>query len=808
LERLTHRIDISDSHDINTLKGNQVKLMQQTDSPVREHTLANEKRVYTFAGLLFIPFIALLAFLSIQALNPPQAVSENASPTEFSSERAMTHLRQIASRPRPIGSPEQADARTYIFNELAKLDLEPEIQEATVLNQNSRRYFSAATVHNIIGRLRGASSVKSVLLVAHYDSVPTSAGASDDGAGVVTILESVRALKSSAPLQNDVIVLFTDGEETGLFGARAFVGEHALAKDVGVLLNFEARGNSGPALMFETSPNNAWLIERFAEATPHPVANSLFYEAYKYLPNDTDMSVFKRAGFAGLNFAYIEGVNHYHSRLDNVQNLDESSLQHKGSYAIALARDFGNFDFQPKTKGDAVYFNLFGLKLIHYSANWALPLALLATLVVALTVVIGFRNKRLTWSGIAKGFAVFSMALIVTPIIIELAWRAIVFTNQAYNLFPQGDTYNSELYIISFISLTIALVSATYIWARKKIDRYNLTVGALLWWLILAILTSIYLPGISYLFAWPLFFTAVGMGLLFYFDKGERISAKRIAILLAYALPAIVLVSPVVYFLYTGLSLSSSYMVVLPIVLLFGLLIPHLEVIATPARWALPVLSALVFVVIVTVGGGFRFDEQNPKPNNIFYGLDSDTKEAFWASADRNIDEWTSQFFTSGFERGALDDFLPLYPLNFLKGEADVADLAPPKLEVLSDNTNDGFRTLKMKLLTQRQAPIISLYTDAAVVEIQVNGKRNDQVDRSSQPVPNGLAFQYYGLPKYGIELSLKVKASDSMKVRLVDQSYGLPAIPASEIKGRPGYMMPTIAPYSDTSLVGRSYTF
>ena len=29
---------------------------------------------------------------------------------------------------------------------------------------------------------------------------------------------------------------------------------------------FDARGNTGPVFMFETSPNNGWLIERFGEA--------------------------------------------------------------------------------------------------------------------------------------------------------------------------------------------------------------------------------------------------------------------------------------------------------------------------------------------------------------------------------------------------------------------------------------------------------------------------------------------------------------------------------------------------------------
>ena len=98
----------------------------------------------------------------------------------------------------------------------------------------------------MIAWLPGIANSKAVMLVAHYDSVPNGTGASDDGAGVVALLETVRAVKSTAPLKNDVIFLFTDGEETGLLGANAFISEHPWAKDVGLVLNFEAREICGP----------------------------------------------------------------------------------------------------------------------------------------------------------------------------------------------------------------------------------------------------------------------------------------------------------------------------------------------------------------------------------------------------------------------------------------------------------------------------------------------------------------------------------------------------------------------------------
>ena len=117
-------------------------------------------------------------------------------------------------------------------------------------------------------------------------------------------------MKSSPPLKDDLIFLFTDGEEAGLLGAKAFVDEHPWAKDVRLVLNFDARGNSGSAIMFETSNQNGALIRGFARSAPYPVTTSLSYEIYKRLPNNTDFTEFRRAGLAGLNFAYLNGATH------------------------------------------------------------------------------------------------------------------------------------------------------------------------------------------------------------------------------------------------------------------------------------------------------------------------------------------------------------------------------------------------------------------------------------------------------------------------------------------------------------------
>ena len=208
------------------------------------HLSWNQPVAAVTAGL----FITLVVFLGLYQERPPNAKPENAPPAEFSAGRAMKDLKVIAQRPHPIGSAEEEAIRAYLVNELAMMGSSPEVQRATVVNQQRSTSIAAATVNNIIARLKGTGGTKAVLLVGHYDSVPTSPGASDDGSSVTAILETLRALKASPPLKNDVICLFTDGEEVGLLGAKAFVDESAVAKDVGLVMNFEARGNGGPSI--------------------------------------------------------------------------------------------------------------------------------------------------------------------------------------------------------------------------------------------------------------------------------------------------------------------------------------------------------------------------------------------------------------------------------------------------------------------------------------------------------------------------------------------------------------------------------
>ena len=777
---------------------------------LRVWTINHEARL----ALLTFGFIALCLFVSLYQQRPPVVVPAGAAAQQFSAERAMTYLRVIAQKPHPVGSAEHSVVRDYLVNELTKTGLTPSVQKTVVIRPTNGPPFHAGSIENVMVRLPGTSNSKAVLLTGHYDSVPTSLGASDDGAAVAALLESLRALRASEPLKNDVIFLFSDAEEVGLMGARAFINEHPWAKDIGVVLNFEARGSEGPALMFETSDGNGWLIKELAQAGTPARTNSLLYEAYRNLPNETDMTMFKGAGYPGLNFAYIDGAAHYHSLSDNLDRMDERSLQHQGDYALALARQYGNANLSNTKTGNAVYFDLLGLTLIHYPVSWVAPLTILTVLFFAAVVFVGVKKGRLTLTGIAFGFAAMLITLIGVVAVVALLQFNIWALYRGYRLMVQGGTYNSGLYAISFVALAVAITASVYIWFRRKTNAANLYAGALLAWVVVMILTTFVAPGASYLFTLPLLFALIPFAWSLAANREAGLTRGQLLALYVFAVPGIVLIAPVVNILFVGLPPPIFAGILILVVLLLGLLLPQLDLLQAPNRWLLPgvaVLVSLVFIVLGSWTSGFNRDR--PRPTNIFYALNADSGKAVWASTDEPLDNWAADFFTEGVKKGSINDYVPSLYKGFNSGQAPVAPLAAPEVALVDDKTNNGVRKVRLHLTSRRQAPFMALTFESStqVLSANVNGK----------PIPNSQLLQpdanqpwqflYYAPPAEGIDLDLQLQPSQPFKLRAVDQSFELPASLTASHKPRPADKIPTaypFNPYGDATLVSKTFAF
>jgi len=342
----------------------------------------------TWPGRIALALAVGVATFAVVAHEPPAAETLDAPPGVFSAARAMKHVEAIAVESHPTASAPIEGVRTYLLDTLRNLGLEPEVQKPADPND---------PIRNVVARLpgKGPPGKKSLLLCAHHDSTSYGPGAGDNASGVAAVLETLRALKSGPPLDRDVVVLFDDGEEVGLLGANLFVKEHPWAKDVGVVVNLDARGNHGPSFMFETSEQNGWLIRRFAEASPHPFATSFSMDVYRLMPNDTNLTVFKRAGLDGLNFAFARGLPYYHTAKDTPANLDPRTLQHQGENALALTRSLGRQDLDEPRAEPVLYFSVLSRWTLYYPLRLAPALAwipaglwLLALVVLGLTAIL------------------------------------------------------------------------------------------------------------------------------------------------------------------------------------------------------------------------------------------------------------------------------------------------------------------------------------------------------------------------------------------------------------------------------------
>ena len=272
-------------------------------------------------GTLRAWILALLAVgiwcLSVHETGPAPLPAD-APATEFSAARADAALAKLLGpqRPHPAGSAENDALTARLMDQLRALGLSPSLQTAT--SCETGRFILCTMVHNVVAEVAPGSGPV-VLLMAHKDSVVAGPGAGDDGSGVATILETIRALKARGGAGAPVMALFTDGEELGLLGARAWL--KAPHPPVAAVINMEARGTRGPSLLFQTSPGDAALIDLYARNVRHPVASSLYGEIYRRLPNDTDLTPFLQAGTAGVNFAFLGNIAQYHTPLDRRENI-------------------------------------------------------------------------------------------------------------------------------------------------------------------------------------------------------------------------------------------------------------------------------------------------------------------------------------------------------------------------------------------------------------------------------------------------------------------------------------------------------
>ena len=746
----------------------------------------------SFAELVSTLFILFILGFIYYTMMPRAITNDLSTLSEFSTDRAFTQVESISQYPHYVGSKNHETVASYLQSQLHELGLTTTTQEGYTLTD----WGNLAKSKNILARIKGSGNGKALLLLSHYDSAPHSAskGASDAGSGVASILEGIRAFQNSKKKhKNDIIILFTDAEELGLNGAALFVTEHPWAKDVGVVLNFEARGTSGPSYMLmEANVGNKNLIENFAAAAPqYPVTNSLMYSIYKMLPNDTDLTVFREKGaIQGYNFAFIDGHYNYHTAQDISANLDKTSLSHQGAYLMPLLDYFSNSILSTKlTTEDNIYFNI-PFTVLMYPFSWALPMAIIALILFIVLVFIGLGKKLLTAQEIIKGFIPLLSSLLITFITVFVGWKLVQICYPQYNDLLNGFTYNGHDYIAAFTLLTLALNFALYQLFSAGKKTMNHYVAALFIWLVINIVLAIYLTGAGFLII-PVY---CGLLSLTYFVITQH-SSKVLNVILA--IPTFILIVPFIQMLPIGLGLKILYGSALLTSLTFALLLPVFGAYRYKIVWSSLLLLGSVFFFI-KADQNAAYGTNRAKSNSLLYVYNADTNKASWATYDTNLDSWTKNYLGQNpklVTNQSQNKLFSKYNSDFTyQTITKVRPLKKPTVIFEKDSIARDMRYLKIKIIPNRKVNRYDLFAgeqmnfyNFTANRVTALEQKGNQLNRKGRKL-----LSYYVVDNEALELNFAIPKSTIFDMKIMESSFDLLENPSFNMVKRANWMMPT----------------
>ena len=756
-------------------------------------------------GFVTLGLLLLMAWFSSSFRTIPSPVPATAPDSVFSSGRAMSHLVRIASEAHPPGSPAHADVREYLLAQLRALGHEPSVQTATSAPAGDTL---VATVRNILARIPGSQpGGRAVLVTAHYDSREIALGAADAGSGVVTILESLRALGTGPPLRNDLIVLITDGEELDLLGAEAFVAEHPWMDEVALVISIEMRGGGGPSMMFETGADNGWVIDAMRRANPRPAANSIAFEIYQHMPNNTDFTPFKEAGKQGLNFAGVARANVYHQVYDSPDNLDEGTLQHHGEQVLAMLREFGHADLSAVNAPDRSYLSVPVAGLVTYGRLWVWVLGFATVLlwVVAL-VVVRLRGGRI--GGFVAGVlaAVVQLGGVGAIGHFLFAWRR--GAHPEFGALHAGAFHSEGWYMLAIVGVAFVLATLSLSVLRRWFATDELAVGALFVPVVLAGLTTLAFPMAAVNFQWPALAGCAGALVVMGVAAEGRAGWLRWMGVVIAALPVVVVLTPLTEAVWLAMGLGWARVVAVLAGLLLLQIVPLLDTLREPNGWWAPVAGLVLAGVFLAVGmSTARPSADRPAPSTLVYLMDRESGSAWWGTdpgrdaADPGV-AWASAavgpFDAEGSEE-ARETVRTLNPVGvrYALATAEPAEIPPPDVAVLTDTTVSG-GVLRISVTSRIGAEMMLFRPgDTATRLAAINGKT----------VPGGGSswqMEHWGEPEGGVLLDFEPVADGDgvLRFAVIEHHLRPGELVGNTIFARPDNLAPNIRMLSDRAMI------
>ena len=533
-------------------------------------------------------------------------------PSEFSTDNARAHLVHLAGAigSRPAGTAANTRARGYLADALTRAGFAVRIQTADAVNA---RFGVSGRVHNIIAVKNGARR-EAIGLVAHYDSVAEGPGAGDDGIGSAVCVEAGRVLAAARDPQWTIMVLLTDAEEDGLLGASAVVEDPEVRERLKVVINVEAMGVDAPVRLFETGPGNGWLARVWAAAAPRPRGASFDFEIYQRMPNDTDFSVFKRAGIPGLNLAAVGDIYGYHTAIDAPERVTARALEDAGGTVVAVAQRLQRDDITKRTDEQPTYFDLLGVVAVAWGSGTDLVLLGMALVLGAVAwgrIVFGcWRAAGVGGVLVAAGWAIVGVLVVAGAAIGSVALlRAVREVYHPWYARPGRFAVMSLLAGLAAAWLLYRLAVHLPPRLRVRRDAVFVWMPALLLWMALAAFTGLAAPRAAYLWVLPLIAVAAPLAL-----TGTSRGAVRLASVLVLVTASLLWLPDVVSMLGFLVALFGTFPIIAPVWILPALLlltalmlVPPLLALLVASGWPRPRFVTRAVVAALALSGACAY---------------------------------------------------------------------------------------------------------------------------------------------------------------------------------------------------------
>jgi hypothetical protein len=707
---------------------------------------------------------------SLKLVEPPDVVPASEGERKFSAERGLTFLKEIAKEPHAGGSPAHDVVRDYIVTYCRQMGLETNLMDQTGLVARSN-FINAGRTQNILARMKGSRSDRTILVMAHYDSQPNTPGASDDGIGVAAMMESMRLLKNEKPLANDILFLFTDLEECGLLGAEAFVSQYAALDSIGLIINLEARGNAGVGFTFEFSKLNGWMMRHYSRAVERPYANSFAYEIYKMMPNDTDFSMFRETNISGFNTALIYGYAYYHSMEDKVENLDLRSFQHLGDILTQSLRHFGNLPLDNTKDEDMVFFTPIGSLMLLYPLSLDMPLMALAFVLWFALVILGTKKRRVKGSSIFAGMGLFTGFFVLSGLSVWGLAKLILLIYPHYTNFYSDNFYNATDYFWAVAGVVLFCFIALFKYVASKDSLVSVMLGVVFMLLVIMIGIKLNLNTGAYLIYYPVIILLIVYLALFSFKVTRKDSPVSYGLAQVIVIaPALALWIPVAYTIYVVFSLSMPLGAVLLLSFCAPFLLPTLGFVNSFGRFVAWIFPAALIITGLVIGHMHsEYTNRYPLQTELMYAADADSNASYWISTQERLDPWLSNYFT-GATRGDFNEFYPGRGNIFWKSKAPAHPLIKGKVEVLQDSSVDLRRRIKLRVTPDSTSRGFRVYFLNNVMPVALN----ERVIEPSQ-VSDLRYIQFFASTPGGTTIELEMLPDEPLDIRIIEQRPGLP---------------------------------